>query len=117
MAFFWGAIVATGFAGFINTMVNIGVAGSLGKEAGNIISDGRVARRSGEEFFKGLAVLFAFYFLRREFNGVVDSIIYATFCALGFAAAVENISYYARAEVQGSATGRSRTVGACEPGG
>ena len=38
-------------------------------------------------------MLGAFYFLRKEFDGVVDGIIYATFCALGFAA-VENISYY-----------------------
>src|SRR5262249_38140325 len=37
--------------------------------------------------------------LRREFDGVVDGIIYATFCALGFAA-VENVIYYARAAIQ-----------------
>ena len=45
---------------------------------------------------KGLAVLGVFYFLRREFDGVVDGVIYATFAALGFAA-VENVVYYSNA--------------------
>ena len=49
-----------------------------------------------EEGMKGLAVLGVFYFLRREFDGVVDGVIYATFAALGFAA-VENIIYYGNA--------------------
>src|SRR6185436_7726279 len=45
---------------------------------------------------KGLAVFGIFFFLRREFDGVVDGIIYGTFAALGFAA-TENVMYYARA--------------------
>ena len=54
---------------------------------------------------KGLAVFGVFYFLRREFDGVVDGVIYATFVALGFAA-TENIIYYSnavKADPQGSA--------------
>jgi hypothetical protein len=54
---------------------------------------------------KGVAVLGVFYFLRREFDGVVDGVIYATFVALGFAA-TENIIYYSNAvkhDPQGSA--------------
>jgi RsiW-degrading membrane proteinase PrsW (M82 family) len=97
MAFFWGAIVATGFAGLINTGVHIVVASIAGQKAGAFMS-AVISAPLCEEFFKGLAVLGAFYFLRREFDGVVDGIIYATFAALGFAA-VENISYYARAEM------------------
>jgi hypothetical protein len=49
-----------------------------------------------EEFFKGLAVFGMFFFLRRQFDGVVDGVIYATFAALGFAA-IENIIYYSNA--------------------
>src|SRR5438477_1041596 len=49
-----------------------------------------------EEFWKGLAVFGVFFFLRREFDGVVDGIIYGTFAALGFAA-TENVIYYSRA--------------------
>jgi RsiW-degrading membrane proteinase PrsW (M82 family) len=99
MAFLWGAVVATGFAGFINTMVDLVVTAAAGKNAGNFVS-AVISAPLCEEFFKGLAVFGTFYFLRREFDGVVDGIIYATFCALGFAA-VENISYYARAEMHG----------------
>jgi protease PrsW len=99
MAFLWGAVVATGFAGFINTGVDIAVASVAGKEAGTFVAT-VISAPLCEEFFKGLAVLGTFYFLRREFDGVVDGIIYATFCALGFAA-IENISYYARAEIHG----------------
>ena len=51
-----------------------------------------------EEFWKGLAVFGIFFFLRREFDGVVDGIIYGTFAALGFAA-TENVMYYSRAQL------------------
>lgn len=97
MAFLWGAVVATGFSGFINTFVYEIVKGAAGKSAASFAS-AVISAPLCEEFFKGLAILGTFYFLRREFDGVVDGIIYAIFCALGFAA-VENISYYARAEM------------------
>jgi RsiW-degrading membrane proteinase PrsW (M82 family) len=97
MAFLWGAIVATGFAGMINTFFHIITAEMLGKAAGNFLTP-VVSAPLSEEFWKGLCVLGFFYFMRREFDGVVDGIIYATFCALGFAA-VENVSYYARASI------------------
>ena len=98
MAFLWGAIVATGFAGFINSIVGVVASGAFGAETGKLIMV-VVSAPLSEEIFKGLCVLGFFYFLRREFDGVVDGIIYATFCALGFAA-VENVSYYARAAVE-----------------
>jgi RsiW-degrading membrane proteinase PrsW (M82 family) len=99
MAFMWGAFVATGFAGMINTFVEIAVSNAYGKEAGELIG-AAVSAPFAEESFKGMAILGFFYFLRREFDGVVDGIIYAIFCALGFAA-VENVSYYARAAIKG----------------
>jgi hypothetical protein len=42
-----------------------------------------------------MAILGVVNFLRREFDGVVDGIIYGTFAAIGFAA-VENVGYYFR---------------------
>jgi RsiW-degrading membrane proteinase PrsW (M82 family) len=97
MAFLWGAVVATGFTGMINTGVHIVAASAFGPRVGTVLTT-VISAPFAEEFWKGLAVLGFFYFLRREFDGVVDGIIYATVCALGFAA-VENVSYYARAEV------------------
>jgi RsiW-degrading membrane proteinase PrsW (M82 family) len=99
MAFLWGAVVATGFAGAINTFVRLKVTELDGNDAGAFVST-VVSAPLCEELFKGMAVFGVFYFLRREFDGVVDGIVYATFCALGFAA-IENITYYARAEMHG----------------
>ncbi|RLB56623.1 MAG: hypothetical protein DRI90_18555 [Deltaproteobacteria bacterium] len=48
-----------------------------------------------EELTKGMAILGMVVFLRREFDGVVDGIIYGTFVAIGFAA-TENVIYYTR---------------------
>lgn len=91
MVFVWGAVAACGVSGVINTVF----ASLFGEGASAVLSAPVV-----EEFMKGLAVAGMFYFWRREFDGVVDGIIYATFVALGFAA-VENVIYYARAAKQG----------------
>jgi RsiW-degrading membrane proteinase PrsW (M82 family) len=100
MVFLWGALVATGFAALINSSVDVAVTqaigGKSGREAGTLVTS-VISAPLCEELFKGLAVFGVFFFLRREFDGIVDGIIYATFCALGFAA-IENVSYYARAE-------------------
>jgi protease PrsW len=99
MAFLWGALAATGFSILINTGVHVGVSEGFGEQMGELIS-ASISAPFAEELWKGLGVFGFFYFLRREFDGIVDGIIYATFCALGFAA-VENVLYYARAAMQG----------------
>ncbi len=104
MAFLWGAVVATGFAGFINTVVDLAASALLGRQGGRHHHDGDQRAARPRSSSRGWPILGVFYFLRREFDGVVDGIIYATFCALGFAA-VENISYYARAEMHRPARG------------
>ncbi|MCA9601542.1 MAG: PrsW family intramembrane metalloprotease, partial [Myxococcales bacterium] len=53
-----------------------------------------------EELWKGAGVLGFFYFFRRQFDGIVDGVIYATFIGLGFAS-VENVIYYAKAAHRG----------------
>ncbi len=90
LVFTWGALAACGFSATINSIV----AAAAGDAVGAVVSAPIV-----EEFFKALALLAMSYFWRREFDGVIDGIIYATFVALGFAA-VENVVYYSRAEVQ-----------------
>jgi RsiW-degrading membrane proteinase PrsW (M82 family) len=99
MAFLWGALFATGFSGFANTVFGEVVANTMGRDASEFLTP-VVSAPIMEEASKGLCVLGFFYFMRREFDGVVDGIIYATMCALGFAA-VENIAYYGRAALQG----------------
>jgi protease PrsW len=91
----WGGIAACGFSGLINSVVH-GVGDvALGKGAGDVLS-ACISAPLVEEGTKGIAIFFMFYFWRREFDGVVDGVIYATFAALGFAA-VENILYYGNA--------------------
>lgn len=95
----WGAITACGFSAVINT-----AAGALGTAIGgeglgeffSVV----LSAPFTEEFFKGLGLFGMFVFLRREFDGVVDGIIYACFIALGFAM-TENILYYARSAESG----------------
>lgn len=94
LALAWGAIPACGFSGTVNTTVNV-VFDAMHPGLGDLLST-CVSAPLIEELTKGLAVFFMFAFWRREFDGVVDGVIYATFAALGFAA-VENILYYGNA--------------------
>lgn len=94
MTLAWGGIAACGFSALVNTMVNeVGEAMQPG--LGDILS-ACISAPLVEELTKGMAIFFMFYFMRRQFDGVVDGVIYATFAALGFAA-VENILYYGNA--------------------
>ena len=89
--FLWGALFATGVSGVINSIV-----GHLfGRFAMLAVSAPLV-----EELTKGMAIWGMVMFLRRDFDGVVDGIIYATFVAIGFAA-IENILYYLRGGLAG----------------
>jgi RsiW-degrading membrane proteinase PrsW (M82 family) len=99
MAFFWGAVVATGVSSFVSTSIGGSLVGALGPEAGRDWTTA-AAVPVVEELAKGAFIWGFFYFMRREFDGVVDGIVYAIVCALGFAA-VENVTYYARAALLG----------------
>jgi RsiW-degrading membrane proteinase PrsW (M82 family) len=91
----WGGIAACGFSGLINTVVHVLGDAVGGRSFGDVMS-ACVSAPLVEEAMKGIAVFFMFYFWRRQFDGVVDGVIYATFAALGFAG-VENILYYGNA--------------------
>src|SRR5579859_4402904 len=91
----WGAIAACGIAASINTGVELLAGAALGPSFASAMG-ACVSAPIVEEGMKGLAVFGVFFFLRREFDGVVDGVIYATFAALGFAA-VENVIYYGNA--------------------
>lgn len=108
LALAWGALAACGFAVLINTAVSIGAEGILGPGAGDVVG-AVVSAPLVEEFFKGIMVLGIFFFLKDEFDGVVDGIIYATFTAIGFAA-TENVIYYARALQEADVSGLAVTV-------
>jgi protease PrsW len=107
LVFGWGAIAACGFAAPINTIMGE-IGGALLGKSGNAIFGAVISAPIVEEFFKGIAILGVVIFLRREFDGVVDGVIYATFSALGFAA-VENIIYYSRGGMEAGMSGMAST--------
>jgi RsiW-degrading membrane proteinase PrsW (M82 family) len=100
LALSWGAVAACGFSAVINTTVHVVGDAALGKGFGDVLG-ACVSAPIVEELFKGMAVFGMFFFLRRQFDGVVDGVIYATFAALGFAA-VENVIYYSNAAREGT---------------
>lgn len=93
LAFAWGAICAPAGALFLNT----GFALVL-RMAGNEDPDVLAAVLSApfvEEGLKGLGILVVILLRRKEFDGVVDGIVYAGMVGAGFAFS-ENILYLGR---------------------
>jgi RsiW-degrading membrane proteinase PrsW (M82 family) len=95
-AFVWGAGAATFVAGIINSFVHAAAMAVTGSPGAAAFLQGSVSAPFAEELLKGLAVLAIFLLIRREFDGVVDGIVYSGVVALGFAT-VENVLYYGRA--------------------
>lgn len=90
--FLWGAIVAAGSAFIINTTLGIGIFMFTGSDYATDFATGSIVAPLVEETLKGLAVLIVFLIFKREFDSVLDGIIYAGVAALGFAA-TENTYY------------------------
>ena len=91
LAFAWGAGFATFGALVINTasMVAIKAAG------GDVTTTAVFVAPFVEEAFKGGAIVLILVLRRREFDGVVDGIVYAGMSGIGFAF-VENVLYLGR---------------------
>jgi RsiW-degrading membrane proteinase PrsW (M82 family) len=91
-AFFWGAVVAAGGAFLINTVFGLGIYALTGSDNVAEQATASLVAPFVEEGLKGLAVLLVFVFFHREFDSILDGIIYAGITALGFAA-TENVLY------------------------
>lgn len=90
--FFWGAVVAAGAAYILNTGIGLGVYMLTGSEAAAEVSTTSLVAPVIEETLKGLAVLLVFILAHKEFDSILDGIVYAAVTALGFAA-TENAYY------------------------
>ena len=90
--FAWGMVVAAGGAYVLNTLFGITVFSMTGSEAASDIATGSISAPFIEEGLKGMAVLLVFWVFRREFDSILDGIVYAGIAALGFAA-TENVLY------------------------
>lgn len=94
-AFVWGAIIAAGGAFILNTALGMGIYALTGSRDAADFGTTSIAAPIFEEGLKGLAVVLVFFLFRREFDSVLDGIIYAAITAMGFAA-VENTLYIYR---------------------
>ncbi len=103
--FFWGAVVAAGAAFLINTTFGIGIFLVTGSESLTDFGTSTMIAPVVEEIFKGLAVLIVFLFIRREFDSVLDGIIYAAIAALGFAATENAFYIYDKGYLEDGMTG------------
>jgi RsiW-degrading membrane proteinase PrsW (M82 family) len=107
--FAWGMIVAAGGAYVLNTLFGIGTYMLTGSEVAADIATGSISAPLVEEGLKGFAVLLVFLFFRREFDSILDGIVYAGIAALGFAA-TENSLYIWRGYVSGGWAGLFQLV-------
>jgi RsiW-degrading membrane proteinase PrsW (M82 family) len=99
-AFVWGAVIAIFIAYIVNTVFGFIFGGTLAA----IVSAPII-----EEGAKGGCVLIIALFFRKDFDSMVDGIVYAGVVALGFAT-VENINYYGGSLIAGGAGGLIRTL-------
>jgi protease PrsW len=94
-AFVWGVVIAGGGAYILNTAFGIGIYVVTGSEGVADFGTTSIVAPVIEEALKGLAVLVVFLMFRKEFDSILDGIVYAAITALGFAA-IENVLYIYR---------------------
>ena len=94
-AFFWGVVIAAGGAFIINTLFGVGIYIFTNSEAAADFGTTSIIAPFVEEILKGLAVGIVFLMFRKEFDSVLDGIIYGGIAGLGFAA-TENTLYIFR---------------------
>jgi protease PrsW len=95
VAFGWGAFVATLSSLLINSTARMAGDAILGEGGGDLVS-ATISAPLVEEGMKGAILFGLLWWRRREFDGVIDGIVYAGMTAAGFAF-TENILYFGRA--------------------
>jgi RsiW-degrading membrane proteinase PrsW (M82 family) len=103
-AFAWGAVVAT----FVALVVNSYSLVVLRQAGGDVTLTSVVVAPWVEETCKGSVVLLVLLWRRREFDGVVDGIVYAGLAGVGFAF-TENVLYLGRALAESGTAGLAVT--------
>jgi RsiW-degrading membrane proteinase PrsW (M82 family) len=94
-AFMWGVIIAGGGAYILNTAFGVGIYVLTGSQGAAEFGTTSIVAPIIEEALKGLAVLVVFLMFRKEFDSILDGVVYAGITAMGFAA-IENVLYIYR---------------------
>src|ERR687894_1557903 len=108
VAFLWGACFAALSALLINSSASMVVDQVLGRDEADFFGAVAIAPVV-EEAVKGAFLVGLLVFRRREFDGVVDGVVYAGLVAAGFAF-TENILYFGRAFIEDAMSGASSTL-------
>lgn len=98
VAFAWGAAVATLVSIVVNS-VTLSVIAEAAEDDAGLSATAVYVAPFVEEATKGIGVLAILLLFRREFDGIVDGIVYAGFVGIGFAF-TENVLYYGRAYLE-----------------
>ena len=98
-AFLWGALIAALLAGLVNTSAQVVFATATDPEQA-ALATAVLSAPVVEEAAKGLLVLLVWRLRRREFDGIIDGMVYAGIVAAGFAF-TENIQYLGLAYQEG----------------
>jgi protease PrsW len=94
-AFGWGVVIAGGGAYILNTAFGMGIYALTGSAGAAEFGTTSIVAPIIEEGLKGLAVLVVFLLFRKEFDSILDGIVYGAITAMGFAA-IENVLYIYR---------------------
>jgi RsiW-degrading membrane proteinase PrsW (M82 family) len=108
LAFAWGAGVAALTALLINTGAVLIAEQVIGRGSGDVLGPVVVAPIV-EEAVKGVFLVGLLVLRRREFDGVVDGVVYAGLVAAGFAF-TENILYFGQAFTADAMSGANMAV-------
>jgi RsiW-degrading membrane proteinase PrsW (M82 family) len=90
----WG-VLSQGSAYILNTAFGLGIYALTGSEGAAEFGTTSIVAPIIEEGLKGLAVLVVFLMFRKEFDSILDGVVYAGITAMGFAA-IENVLYIYR---------------------
>jgi len=102
--FLWGAIVAAGSALIVNTFLGLGLIFVMGSETLASFGTAVFVAPPVEETVKGLAVLGVFIYFYKEFDSLLDGVLYGSLVGFGFAAS-ENVNYIASGFHEGGLSG------------
>ena len=103
LTFLYGATIAAFVAIIVNSVGEAIVSEQLGTDVATIYG-GSISAPIVEEAAKGLILFGIYTWRRREFNGVLDGIVYASLVGLGFAM-TENVLYYGRGAAEEGVVG------------
>jgi RsiW-degrading membrane proteinase PrsW (M82 family) len=103
VAFLWGAVPAILIAIVLELVVGLRLDQFITSDTGREITSASIVAPVVEELVKGIILIILFVAFRREFDNVLDGVVYGAMVGLGFAL-VENVLYLTSAAYDDSST-------------